>query len=106
MPIENVTDATFQREVHQSDLPVLVDFGTDWCAPCKAIEPVLQEIAAEMDGKVKIMKANLDRMPEVAQSLGVRGIPALFLFHGGQVVANRTGIASKRALQEWIANSV
>lgn len=106
MPIEPVTDATFDAEVRQANLPVLVDFGSDWCAPCKAIEPSLREIAAEMAGLVKIVKANLDDVPEAAQSLGVRGIPALFLFQDGQVVATKTGAAPKHVLQQWIADGI
>lgn len=106
MSLTKVTDATFDAEVYESDIPVLVEFGTEWCAPCKQIEPSLSALAAEYEGKVKVLQANVDRAPDVAMSLGVRGIPALFIFRDGQVTANRTGAASKRVLQDWIELSI
>ncbi len=97
-----VTDATFDSEVRQSALPVVVDFWAEWCGPCKQIGPALEEISSEMDGKVKIVKVNVDENPNAPAQMGVRGIPALFLFKDGQVVSNKIGSAPKAALQSWI----
>ncbi|PIE10981.1 MAG: thioredoxin [Rhodobacterales bacterium] len=101
-----VTDASFEDEVIKSDVPVVVDFWAEWCGPCKMIGPALEEIASEMDGKVKIAKVNVDEHSAMAAQLGVRGIPALFIFKDGQVVSNRAGAAPKAALESWISESV
>jgi thioredoxin 1 len=97
-----VTDATFDAEVRQSDIPVVVDFWAEWCGPCKMIGPALEELSAEYAGRVKIVKVNVDENPNSPAQMGVRGIPALFLFKGGQVVSNKIGAAPKAALQSWI----
>ncbi|MEC8194719.1 MAG: thioredoxin [Pseudomonadota bacterium] len=101
-----VTDATFDEEVKNADVPVVVDFWAEWCGPCKQIGPALEELSAEMDGKVKIAKVDVDSNPNAAAALGVRGIPALFIFKDGQVVSNRAGAAPKAALQSWIEDSI
>ncbi len=106
MATHAVTDATFDAEVRQSDIPVVVDFWAEWCGPCKQIGPALEEIAAEMEGKVKIVKVNVDENPDSPAQMGVRGIPALFLFKDGQVVSNKTGAAPKASLQSWITSSI
>ena len=101
-----VTDANFDAEVKNSDLPVVVDFWAEWCGPCKQIGPVLEELSVEMSGKVKIVKINVDENPNSPAEMGVRGIPALFLFKNGEVVSNRAGAAHKATLQSWIEESI
>ncbi|PJE37378.1 thioredoxin [Pseudooceanicola lipolyticus] len=101
-----VTDATFDAEVKNSDIPVVVDFWAEWCGPCKQIGPALEELSKEYEGKIKVAKVDVDSNPNSAAAMGVRGIPALFIFKDGQVVSNRAGAAPKAALQSWIDESI
>ena len=101
-----VTDATFDAEVRQSPIPVVVDFWAEWCGPCKMIGPSLEELAIEFEGKFKVVKVNVDENPNWPAQMGVRGIPALFVFKNGEVVSNRAGAAPKAALQSWILGSI
>ena len=100
------TDETFDSIVKDSNLPVVVDFWAEWCGPCKQIGPALEELSVEMKGKIKVVKVDVDSNPSAAAALGVRGIPALFLFKDGQVISNKTGAAPKAALKSWIDDSI
>ena len=101
-----VTDATFDAEVRKSVIPVVVDFWAEWCGPCRQIGPALEELSALYEGRVKIVKVNVDENPDSPAMLGVRGIPALFLFKDGQVVSNKVGAAPKAALETWIKSAI
>ena len=97
-----VTDASFDDDVLKSEKPVVVDFWAEWCGPCKQICPALEEIAAEMDGKVTIAKLNVDENQNTAAKYQIRGIPTLLLFKGGEIVDQKVGLAPKAALTSWI----
>jgi thioredoxin 1 len=100
--IINVTDESFEREVLKADGPVLVDYWAEWCGPCKMIAPVLEEIAKEYSGKVKVAKLNIDENPGTPPKYGIRGIPTLMLFKGGSVEATKVGAVSKSQLAAFI----
>ena len=106
MATVSVTDATFDEEVKNSDIPVVVDFWAEWCGPCKQIGPVLEELSEKYEGKIKIAKVDVDHNPSTAAAMGVRGIPALFIFKDGQVFSNRTGAAPRASLQSWIEEAI
>ena len=101
-----VTDASFDADVIKSVEPVVVDFWAEWCGPCRMIAPALEEIATEMGGKVKIAKLNVDENPKVAEKFGIRSIPTLMVFKGGELVATKTGAGPKSELNRWIGAAV
>jgi thioredoxin 1 len=101
-----VTDATFDKDVLGSNEPVVVDFWAEWCGPCRMISPALEEIAAEMDGKVKIAKLNVDENPDITIRYGVRSIPTLIMFKNGEPTSMQVGAAPKGRLSDWIKSGI
>jgi len=101
-----VTDDTFEDEVLKSSSPVLVDYWAEWCGPCKMIAPILDEIAGEYNGKVKIAKLNIDDNPQTPPKYGIRGIPTLMLFKDGNVEATKVGAVSKSQLTAFIDSNI
>jgi thioredoxin 1 len=100
--IVHITDHSFEDEVLRSDDPVLVDYWAEWCGPCKIIAPVLEEIATEYEGKLKVAKLNIDENPDTPPKYGIRGIPTLMLFKDGNVEATKVGAVSKSQLSAFI----
>jgi len=100
------TDAQFDADVLKSETPVLVDFWATWCAPCKAIAPVLDQVAEEYDGKVKIGKVNVDENPATPGQYGVRGIPTMILFKDGQVVDQLVGAVPKKQIEDLLSKAL
>jgi thioredoxin 1 len=96
----NINEASFEKAVIQSSLPVLVDFWAEWCGPCKMIAPVLHEIAKESGDRFRIAKVNIDDDPALMQRFGIRGVPALLFFHGGELRDQIVGVAPKKAILE------
>jgi len=101
-----VTDGSFDEEVLQSDVPVLVDYWAEWCGPCKMIAPVLEEIADEYDGKLKIAKLNIDENQQTPPRFNIRGIPTLMLFKNGDVDATKVGALSKSQLTAFLDSNL
>ena len=101
-----VTDESFSADVLQAEGPVLVDFWAEWCGPCRAIAPALEEIGAEYAGKLTIAKVNIDENPQTPNTYNVRGIPTLVLFKDGKAVSTKVGAAPKSVLKEWVASTI
>ena len=106
MPVVAVTDETFDAEIRNAGTPVLVDFWAEWCGPCKQIAPALDELSKEFEGRLTVAKVNIDENPNSPVSLGVRGIPALFLFKDGEPISNLVGARSKASLRSWIESTI
>lgn len=106
MATKAVTDASFQSDVLESDKPVLVDFWAEWCGPCKMIAPALEEISEELADQVTITKMDIMENPDTPGSLGVRGIPYLALYKGGEKTAELTGAAPKSQLKQWLESQL
>jgi len=105
MATQKIDMSNFQSDVLGSDIPVVVDFWAEWCGPCKAIGPSLEEISDEMEGKVKITKVNIDENPDLAAQYGVRSIPTLLLFKNGEPASMQVGGKPKSDLVNWINGS-
>ena len=103
---KSVTDQSFQADVLDADKPVLVDFWADWCGPCRMIAPALEEIAGVLSDKVSIVKINIDENPDTPGKYGVRGIPTMLLFKGGQAVAQKVGAAPRGQIQQWLESEL
>lgn len=104
--IHYVTDGTFDAEVLQSQTPVLLDYWAEWCGPCKMIAPILDEVAKEYEGKLKVAKLNIDENQDTPAKFGIRGIPTLMLFKGGNVEATKVGALSKSQLTAFIDSNL
>jgi thioredoxin len=104
--IQHVTDATFETEVLQAPSPVLVDYWAEWCGPCKAIAPTLEEVAKEYSGKLKVTKVNVDENQEIPRKYGIRGIPTLMLFKNGNIEATKVGALSKSQLTAFLDSNI
>lgn len=102
-----VTTTTFESEVLKSKEPVLVDFFAEWCGPCKAMAPALDQVAAEMKGKVKVVKIDVDQNPDIAAKYAIRAMPTLLVFKGGQVVGTKVGaLVQKKMLEDWVNGAI
>jgi thioredoxin 1 len=102
----DVTDSTFKQEVIESEVPVLVDFWAPWCGPCRTLTPILEEISIELNGKIKVVKVNIDDNRDTAAALQVRAIPTLALFNQGQLVDSRVGAQSKGKLTAFLETNI
>ena len=106
MTVGKVSDATFDSEVLKATEPVVVDFWAEWCGPCRMIAPALEEIAGTLNGKVKIVKLNVDENPRTAAKYGIQSIPTLMIFKDGQMASRQIGAAPKQKLEQWITTAV
>ena len=106
MPTYKTNDADFDQDINSQNVPVVVDFGADWCGPCKQLDPILEEIAEENTDKFKVFKINIDENPMVPQKFGVRGIPTIMLFKDGKLIDTKVGSLPKSALENWIESNL
>jgi thioredoxin 1 len=106
MAVTKVSDTSFDADVLKSKEPVVVDFWAEWCGPCRQVAPVLEEVAGEMAGKVKIVKLNVDESPNTASKYGIQSIPTLMIFKNGEMTARQIGAAPKAKIVQWINGAI
>ncbi len=104
--VHEVNDLNFDQEVLQSDVPVLVDFTATWCGPCRQVSPLVDQVADEYEGKLKVTKLDIDDAPATAQKYGIRGVPTLYVFKGGEVVAQQVGAVPKNVIQALVERAL
>tara|TARA_B110000438_G_C15796216_1_gene642969 strand:+ start:997 stop:1317 length:321 start_codon:yes stop_codon:yes gene_type:complete len=106
MPTKNITDENFEKEVIKSDKTTLVDFWAEWCGPCKQVAPILDEISNEMAEQIVIAKHNIDEQPNIPTKYGVRGIPTMLIFKGGELISTKVGASTKSNIVSWIKENI
>ena len=104
--VHEVNDLNFEEEVLKSELPVLVDFTATWCGPCRQVAPLVDQVADEYEGKVKVTKLDIDNAPGIAQKYGIRGVPTLYVFKDGEVVAQQVGAVPKNVIQQLVERAL
>jgi len=104
--VHEVNDLNFDQEVLQSDVPVLVDFTATWCGPCRQVAPLVDQVADEYEGRLKVTKLDIDDAPGTAQKYGIRGVPTLYVFKGGEVVAQQVGAVPKNVIQQLVERAL
>jgi|TARA_B100001175_G_C19445650_1_gene608616 thioredoxin 1 len=106
MPTKNITDENFEKEVIKSEKMTLVDFWAEWCGPCKQVAPILDEISNEMSDQIVIAKHNIDEQPNIPTKYGVRGIPTMLIFKGGELISTKVGASTKSNIVSWIKENI
>jgi thioredoxin 1 len=106
MAVAKVSDTSFDADVLKSKEPVLVDFWAEWCGPCRIVSPVLEEVAGELAGKLKVVKLNVDENPQTASKYGIMSIPTLMIFKGGEMASRQIGAAPKSKIVQWINGTI
>ncbi len=106
MTTYKTNDQDFDRDISSQKVPVIIDFGAEWCGPCKQLDPILEELASENKDKIKIFKMNIDENPMTPQKYGIRGIPTIMLFNDGKLIETKVGSLPKSALETWIKSII
>tara|TARA_B100000686_G_scaffold237331_1_gene245352 strand:+ start:438 stop:758 length:321 start_codon:yes stop_codon:yes gene_type:complete len=106
MAIQSIKEDSFEKEVVNSELPVLIDFWAEWCGPCKEMNPILEEVSSEMEEKIKVLKINIDENPNIPNKYGVQSIPTLIIFKKGEAIATKVGASIKSDLITWIDSTI
>ena len=106
MAIQSIKEDSFEKEVVNSELPVLIDFWAEWCGPCKEMNPILEEVSSEMEKKIKVLKINIDENPNIPNKYGVQSIPTLIIFKKGEAISTKVGASIKSDLITWINSTI
>ena len=106
MAIQSIKEDSFEKEVVNSELPVLIDFWAEWCGPCKEMNPILEEVSSEMEKKIKVLKINIDENPNIPNKYGVQSIPTLIIFKKGEAISTKVGASIKSDLITWIDSTI